>query len=270
MAPVILAPNEIILHSVAIDGDFAICAPREQYLGYLYGTAFREKFQIVYFFFEHILGPFRICLPPVVGLVPVEYRRKCIVHNYVVHIYIVSQLELYRRKLRGRRVIAIGDSFGANFMLSACLKLREENLPLPNALISISCFIDLAATGDSYKKTCYRDPLYALPKNQRFEDNERFVRRKSPYCGTTPPHDPFLSPAYAEYNGFPQTLIQCGDCETSASDSQTLYARLKTAGVKATFTEYRGMWHDFQYFTPFLKESKAAWKEIERFVQSYG
>lgn len=26
------------------------------------------------------------------------------------------------------------------------------------------------------------------------------------------------------------------------------------------------MWHDFQYLTPFLKESKTAWKEIGQFI----
>ena len=124
----------------------------------------------------------------------------------------------------------------------------------------------MAATGDSYKKNCYRDPLYSLPKNQSFDDNEQFIRRKTPYCGNTSPYDKLLSPVYAEYNGFPDMLIQCGEYETSASDSQMLYLKAKSAGNNATFIEYSGMWHDFQYLTPFLKESKAAWKEIGQFI----
>lgn len=177
-----------------------------------------------------------------------------------------AYVELCRSKLKGKRIIAIGDSFGANLMLSTCLKLRDENIPLPHGLISISSYIDLAATGDSYKKNCYRDPLYSLPKNQRFENNEQFIRRKTPYCGTTSPFDKLLSPAYADFYDFPNMLIQCGEYETSASDSDMLYHKAKSARVNATFTEYSGMWHDFQYLAPFLKESKIAWEEIGQFI----
>ena len=184
------------------------------------------------------------------------------VHNECYSAYV----ELYKSKLKGKRIIAIGDSFGANLMLSTCLKLRDENIPLPNALISVSCYIDLAATGDSYKNNCYRDPLYSLPKNQRYEDNEQLLKRKTPYCGNTSPFNKLLSPAYANYCNFPDMLIQCGDYETSASDSEMLFLKLKSAGVKAKFTKYNGMWHDFQYLTPFLKESKTAWKEIGQFI----
>lgn len=173
---------------------------------------------------------------------------------------------LYRSKLKGKRIIAIGDSFGANLMLSACLKLRDEKVPLPHGLICISSYIDLAAMGSSYKKNCYLDPLYSLPKNQLYENNEHFIRRKTPYCGNTSPFDKFLSPAYAEYYDFPDMLIQCGEYETSASDSEMLYLKTKLAGVNATFTKFSGMWHDFQYLTPFLKESKIAWREIEQFI----
>lgn len=180
-----------------------------------------------------------------------------------------AYVELYNGRLKGKRIIAIGDSFGANLMLSACLRLRNDNIPLPNALICISGYIDLAATGESYVKNCYNDPLYSLPKNQRFEDYGQFILRKTPYCGETSPFDKFLSPAYAEYYGFPDMLIQCGEFETSASDSDTLYRKAKSAGVNVTFTEYSGMWHDFQYLTPFLRESKNAWKEIGEFIKSY-
>ncbi len=185
------------------------------------------------------------------------------VHNEVYSAYV----ELYR-KLKGKGIIAIGDSFGANLMLSTCLQLRNDGIPLPKALIAISPYIDLAAIGDSYKKNCYRDPLYSLPKNQRFEDYEQFIRRKTPYCGYASPFDSKLSPAYAEYYDFPDMLIQCGELETSASDSETLYLKAKSAGIKVELSEYGGMWHDFLYLTPFLKESKIAWKEIQQFIFS--
>lgn len=44
--------------------------------------------------------------------------------------------------------VAAGDSFGANLLLSACLRAREEGLPLPQAIACVSPYIDLAASGD--------------------------------------------------------------------------------------------------------------------------
>ena len=167
-----------------------------------------------------------------------------------------------------QRIIMVGDSMGANLALALCLKLRDKCEKLPCAIAAVSPFIDLTASGDSYRKNCYSDPLYSLPKNQSFEENEKFIRRKTPYCGISDPKDPYLSPAFGDYSGFPPMLIQCGDCETSESDSDMLYEKAKRTGVIVTLTKYEGMFHDFQYFAPFLKESKNAWNEIYSFIKS--
>lgn len=160
----------------------------------------------------------------------------------------------------------IGDSFGANLLLSACLRARDNNLPLPSAIVCICSFIDMAASGSSYKENCYRDPLYAMPKRFSFEKNEKYIRRISPYCGKTSLTDPYLSPAYADFHGFPKTLIQCGGLETSYSDSQMLYDGLLQKGCQVKLHTFSGMWHDFMYMFPLLKESKAAWQEIIEFI----
>ena len=49
----------------------------------------------------------------------------------------------------------------------------------------------------SYRKKCYAAPSYCLPRNQRFEDHEKQLRKITPYCGYTSPRDKYLSPAYA-------------------------------------------------------------------------
>ncbi|MDE6473473.1 MAG: alpha/beta hydrolase [Clostridia bacterium] len=181
---------------------------------------------------------------------------------YAAYINLISTV------LKDKKIIAVGDSFGANVLLSICLRLRDKDIPLPDAIISVSCCIDLAATGSSYEKNCYRDPLYSLPKNQSFKENESGIRRIIKYVGDTSPYDMYLSPAYAVYDAFPPMLIQCGEAETSESDNDILYEKALKSGVKVKLTKYYGMWHDFQYLTPFLKESKQAWREIGEFLKS--
>ncbi len=163
--------------------------------------------------------------------------------------------------------VAVGDSMGANVMLAVCLRLRDGGGRLPAALVCVSPFVDLAASGDSYRRNAYADPLYSLPKNQSFAENEKYLRRRTPYIGDADPKDPYLSPAYADFTGFPPLLVQYGGCETSASDGEMLAARARDAGTEVLLREYAGMFHDFQYLAPFLHESKRAWREIFAFIE---
>lgn len=170
--------------------------------------------------------------------------------------------------LAGQQFAAFGDSFGVGLLLSVCLRARENGLPLPQGLVCVSPFVDMAASGSSYRENCHRDPLYALPKRCGFEQYENRIRRISPYCGETPPTDPYLSPVYADLYGFPRTLIQCGGLETSLSDGKMLSDALRRGGSEVKLHIFGGMWHDFCYLFPRLKESREALREIARFLFS--
>ncbi|MGN0771117.1 MAG: alpha/beta hydrolase fold domain-containing protein [Christensenellales bacterium] len=163
--------------------------------------------------------------------------------------------------------IMIGDSYGANLMMSTCHKLQSNGYKTPRKLICISPYVDLALTGDSYEFNCYKDPTYSLPKNQSYEKYGHFLRKKSSYVGSTSPFEPYLSPVYLEYKDFPPVLIQVGSYETDLSDSIMLKSALEKHDNNVTLSIYDGLFHDFQYFAPFLRESKVAWEEIVNFVK---
>lgn len=164
--------------------------------------------------------------------------------------------------------IMMGDSFGANLMLSTCHRLQYNGYKLPKKIICISPFVDLAATGDSYEFNAHKDPMYALTKYQKYEDYSNAIRRKSSYIGDTSPFEPYLSPAYLEYKNFPPILIQVGSLETSFSDSIMLKSTVESNNNPVTLTIYDGLFHDFQYFAPFLKESMDAWREVVKFIST--
>ena len=162
--------------------------------------------------------------------------------------------------------IIAGDSFGANMALALCLKRRDEGKALPIAVISVCVQADMASTGDSFRKNAYADPMYALPFWQSYEKRGMRLRRISPYCGKTDLTDPYLSPAYGDFKGFPTLFIQCGDVEMGESDSDMIYCRAVAAGVDVTYKKYRGMFHDFHYFAPRLPESRKAWQDLGDFI----
>lgn len=168
--------------------------------------------------------------------------------------------------IKAENIVAVGDSMGANLMLATCFKARDEGLPLPGALVSICAFIDNTASGESYFVNSHKDPMYALPFYMSAKKHSHKLRRVPPYAGDTDPKDPYLSPAFGCFKDFPSMLIICGEIEVDESDSATLFAAAKRDGVDVKYNKYAGMFHDFLYVAPFIKESKNAWKDIEDYI----
>lgn len=170
--------------------------------------------------------------------------------------------------IKPENIAAVGDSMGANLMLATCLKARDEGLPLPCALVSICGFLDNTASGQSYFVNAHKDPMYALPFYMSKETYSVRLRRIPPYAGNTDLKDPYLSPAFGNFKDFPPVLIVCGAIEVDESDSAMLYSAAKRDGVKVKYNKYAGMFHDFLYIAPFIKESKAAWKDTAEFIKN--
>ena len=168
--------------------------------------------------------------------------------------------------IKPENIAAVGDSMGANLMLATCLKARDEGLPLPCALVSICGFLDNTASGQSYFVNAHKDPMYGLPFYMSKETYSVRLRRIPPYAGNTDLKDPYLSPAFGNFKDFPPVLIVCGAIEVDESDSAMLFKAASRDGVKVKYNKYPGMFHDFLYIAPFIKESKAAWKDIINFI----
>ncbi|MDY3817423.1 MAG: alpha/beta hydrolase fold domain-containing protein, partial [Lachnospiraceae bacterium] len=86
------------------------------------------------------------------------------------------------------------------------------------------------------------------------------------YAGEADVTNPYLSPLFGDFTGFPPMLIQVGSYEMLLSDSVSVAQKAKEAGVKVRLSVYEGMFHVFQMAPLALPESKAAWVEIGRFL----
>ena len=80
-------------------------------------------------------------------------------------------------------------------------------------------------------------------------------------------NNPLISPVFAEYHDFPNTLIQVSDIEILFSDSQDVAERLKAGGNKVKLSVYNRLPHVWQIFG-FLPEAKQALIEISDFLQN--
>ena len=185
----------------------------------------------------------------------------------IMHDYCYAASVAFAERFPMDKTVFFGDSYGANLALSCMLRARDNGVPLPAACVCVSPFADMSASGDSYLVNCRRDPIYGLTAFQSKRQAPR-LRRISAYCGDADLKGSYLSPCFGDYSYFPPLLVQTGGAETSASDAVFIASAAAKAGVPCRLHIFDGMWHDFQYIFPRLKESRAAYAEISEFIAS--
>lgn len=145
---------------------------------------------------------------------------------------------LLEQGFRPENIIIAGDSAGGGLTLAAALYLRDHDMPMPAALITMSAWTNL-----------------------------NYRRNKPAYVGNHHADDPYISPIYGEYHGFPPMLMQVGGDEILLKDTIKVAQKAKEAGVTVWQTTYPGMFHVFQMLFPKLSDANTAWDEVEAFIK---
>ncbi len=110
-----------------------------------------------------------------------------------------------------RDVVLAGDSAGGNLALVLCHRLKAAGRMLPAALILMSPWTDMTASGPSYTERAAIDPMLTA----------EYIRGvRAVYAGNRDLRDPSLSPLFGDFTGFPPTLIQVGTHEILYSDAE--------------------------------------------------
>ncbi|WP_413300236.1 alpha/beta hydrolase [Bacillus sp. 1P10SD] len=165
---------------------------------------------------------------------------------------------LIRQGYDSKNIIFAGDSAGGGLSIAATLVLRDQNEPLPAAIVCLSPWVDLTSSGESYRKNKEKDPYLNLGG----------VRKAaSMYAGAEALDHPLISPVFADFTGFPPLFIQAGNHEILQSDAEKLAAQARAAGVNVSFKVWDGMWHVWQISGNVLPEAKSAIYEIGEFVK---
>lgn len=152
-----------------------------------------------------------------------------------------------------RDVIITGDSAGGNLALSLVLKLKEQERLFPRGIVLMSPWTDLTDEGKTFQTKAELDPVL---------DKEYIDRMTRAYAPDRDLTDPYISPLFGDFHGFPPVYIQVGENEILLDDSLRLYKNLIKAGVAAHIDRFPGMWHVFQ-MSPFKKASEAMDKNAE-------
>ncbi len=176
---------------------------------------------------------------------------------------VAAYKEIIRQGIKPENIVFIGDSAGANLALTTALYLRDNGLPLPSAIVCFSLWGDATSSGESKEKNAYKDPIYGIPQKERIEDNLEYLHGISRYAKNLDRTDPYVSPCFGDFVGFPPVTLVCGEAEVDESDSDRVYEKLTALGVDAALYKFEGMFHCFQ-LVPFLPESKQAYESVRK------
>ena len=155
-----------------------------------------------------------------------------------------------------RQIALCGESAGGGLIYALCLKLKEENLPLPGGLIAMSPWTDLTSSGQSYETNRDVDP------NMTVEQLQFYTR-----CYTTDPKNPLASPIFGNLEGLPPSLIFVGGDEIMLSDAADMHKNLLAAGCKSKLVVAPERWHAYVLYE--LAENEEDYDTINHFLSQH-
>jgi epsilon-lactone hydrolase len=170
-------------------------------------------------------------------------------------------IAVYRWMLANRASEAppaiIGDSAGGGLAFALLLRLQDEGLAEPAAIVALSPWTDLAMTGASMRLNARKDPMMSP---------EIVARRATCYLAGADPRTPYASPLYGDFRQPPDTLIQVGSDEVLRDDAVRMADRLRAAGGRVEIEVWPRMVHVWHLFAPILPEAGRAIGRIAEFL----
>lgn len=167
---------------------------------------------------------------------------------------------VYRALLERHRATDIvigGASAGGNLAAALVLRARDEDLPLPAALILRTPEVDLTESGDTFATNRWLDvvlPEPLMPVNLLYADGQDLAH-------------PYLSPLFGDFGrGFPPTLLQSGTRDLFLSNTVRMHRALRRAGIPVELHVFEGMPHGGFFGAPEDVELSA---EIVRFANEH-
>lgn len=146
--------------------------------------------------------------------------------------------------------------------MSALLRARQDQLPLPAAAFLGTPGADLSKTGDTVYLNEEVDRVLG-----RYDGLVYASIRQ--YAGDRDLKEPSISPVYADLTGFPPTVLVTGTRDMLLSATVRTHRKLRAAGVTTDLHVYEGMSHaDYLLAYP-APESLDALREIGRFFDRH-
>ena len=156
-------------------------------------------------------------------------------------------------------ILIAGESAGGGLCLAILLALKERNIALPVAAVSISPWTDLTCSSDSYRT---KNKVSLAPLNS-------WTVFSKYYIGENKATNPLISPLFGDLKGLPPILLNSGADDELYQDGEEFFLKARTAGVDITFRAGIGMVHCYPLLAPMFPEATEAMNEIVDFIKTH-
>jgi acetyl esterase/lipase len=167
---------------------------------------------------------------------------------------------LLRQGYRPENIASVGHSVGGNFAVGLAVALRDEGAALPGAIVSISPWVDLTMSNETYTSNADSDRLLSRPLAEFF--------RSSWLDGTGVDFaDPRVSLLGADLSGLPPTAVFWGSDELLAGEDAEFARRVEAAGNDVLVRAVEDGQHSFIIGAGWVPEVDEAIAEIGGWLQ---
>ncbi|WP_050406161.1 alpha/beta hydrolase [Bradyrhizobium embrapense] len=160
------------------------------------------------------------------------------------------------------RLAIFGTSTGGAMTLAMVLRARDEKLPLPAAIAPGTPWSDIDKIGDSYASNEWVDNVLVTWDGW-------LGRAAKLYANGTSLKNPYISPIYGDFKGFPPTILTSGTRDLFLSNTVRTHRKLRRAGVIADLNVYEGQSHAQYQMNIDAPETKEAFTDIAKFFDRY-
>lgn len=158
------------------------------------------------------------------------------------------------------KIALLGESGGGTMVLVTTLMARDKGVRLPVCVTAYAPCANVA------------DPLPSRTKNEETDisvSGKAILQLTEIYAGGKDPRDPYISPAFGNYTGFPPLFLIVDDGEVLFDDSEQVAAAARKAGVDLTYQIKHGLFHTYEVLGDMFPEAKEAMRDTVTFIYKH-
>lgn len=171
-------------------------------------------------------------------------------------------LGLLEKGWRAQNLALAGESAGANLALALLLRLKEEGIPLPAAVVLMSPITFMDTMEGSHSEMADFDYILA-------EDSFIISDVAELYAPGRDKTHPWLSPLYGDLSGLPPMQLFVGTDELLFDDAIRFYRKSRRAGNQVELIVGDHMPHSWPIFIGDFPEAEAAVLKMGDFLRLY-
>jgi acetyl esterase/lipase len=158
-------------------------------------------------------------------------------------------------------IAVIGESAGATLALVTALMAKDKGIKPPACVIAYSAATDAAEDHPSRLANESMDII--IPPDVMTLIRSIYLN------GNDDPRNPYVSPLYGDYTGFPPLKIVVDKSEVLYDDSRLLAEKAKVAGVTVEYGEFDEAFHSFPATGKITPEGAQVLAETVAFIHKY-